>query len=236
MTRNLLLDLDGTLVDSAPDIASAVNHVLAKNGLAPLSTDHVASMIGNGTRALLTRACAARGRSELIAGLQEDFVQEYHAHVSDRSTLYPSVVSTLERLRAENWRFAICTNKPESLARRLLASLKLEDMFTAVVGGDSVPAHKPDPRHVLATLAACSGDTQSAIMVGDHANDVVAAKTAGIPCVFAAWGYGRRSMAKGATATAESFDELPDIVAGILSHAVDLQSLNQLPEPGLDPA
>ena len=236
MNRNLLLDLDGTLVDSAPDIASAVNRVLAKHGLAPIPLDQMVSMIGNGTRALLTRACAARGRSELIAGLQEDFLQEYHAHVSERSTLYPSVVSTLERLRAENWRFAICTNKPESLARRLLASMGLEDMFTAVVGGDSVSAHKPDPRHVLVTLAACSGDTQSAIMVGDHANDVVAANAAGIPCIFAAWGYGQRCMAKGATATADSFDALPEIVARILPHAVDRQSLDRLPEPGLDPA
>ena len=236
MTRNLLLDLDGTLVDSAPDIASALNRALAKHGLAPIPPDQVVSMIGNGTPALLTRACAARGRSELIAGLQEDFLQEYHAHVSERSTLYPSVVSTLERLHAENWRFAVCTNKPESLARRLLASMGLEDMFAAVVGGDSVPAHKPDPRHVLATLAACGGDTQSTIMVGDHANDVAAANAAGIPCIFAAWGYGQHCMAKGATATAERFDALPKIVVSILPHAVDPQSPDRLPEPGLDPA
>jgi len=121
------------------------------------------------------------------------------------STPYPGVRQGLQRLSDEGWRLAVCTNKPEAAARSLLEALGLAAHFAAVGGGDSFPVRKPDPAHLLATLRAAGGEVAHAVMAGDHANDIVAAKGAGVPCIFAAWGYGPASMAAGAIAVADDF-------------------------------
>ena len=108
-------------------------------------------------------------------------------------------------LTAEGWRLAVCTNKPEAPARALLRAFGLDGLIAAIGGGDSFPVRKPDPAHLLATLKAAGGDPAHAVMAGDHANDVAAARGAGVPCVFAAWGYGPPEMAEGAAAVADDF-------------------------------
>ena len=122
----------------------------------------------------------------------------------------------MRELVHEGWRLGVCTNKPEAAARSLLADLGLESCFGAIGGGDSFPVRKPDPRHLLATLEAAGGCHERAVMGGDHANDVAAASGAGLPCIFAAWGYGLPEMAEGAAAVARDFAELVAIARRLL--------------------
>ena len=219
MNRALLLDLDGTLVDSAPDLAASLNRVIVPLGPplnVPFSPAEITPMIGDGAAVLARRALAARGLPE-DAGLVRRFVDDYAAHAADLTCPFPGVVETLHALRDAGWRLAVCTNKPERAARALLSALDLAPLLAAVGGGDSFPVRKPAPGHVLATLRLAGGEPGGAVAVGDNRNDVAAARGAGIPCIFAAWGYGDAEMAEGAAATAQSFAEVPGIAERLLA-------------------
>ena len=204
MVRTLLFDLDGTLVDSVPDLAAVLNRVMAARGLAGFSHAETALMVGDGVAKLVERAFAARGRTP-DAGAIAEYSADYLAHAAVRTRPYPGVVEGLQALSGEGWKLAVCTNKPEAAARSLLTALGLAGYFAAVGGGDSFPVRKPDPAHLLATLRAAGGDPAHAVMAGDHANDVAAAHGAGLPCIFAGWGYGPAAMAAGADAVAQDF-------------------------------
>ena len=209
-----MLDLDGTLVDTVPDLAAALNRLMAAHGLAPFSLPETAAMVGDGVAKLIERAFAARGGGCDAAAVTA-FSADYSAHVAARSKLYPGVRETLDGLVGEGWRLAVCTNKPEVATHALLAATGLAPLFAAVGAGDSFPVRKPDPAHLLATLRAAGGDAEAAVMTGDHRNDVLAARGAGVPCVFAAWGYGTPEMAQGAAAVAHDFVDLGTIVRGL---------------------
>jgi phosphoglycolate phosphatase len=213
--RTLLLDLDGTLVNSLPDLAAAVNRMLGARGLAPLSQPEVGAMVGDGVAKLVERAFGARGGVPDAVAVAE-YAADYAAHSAVATVPYPGVADALRGLADDGWRLAVCTNKPEQAARGLLAALGLAQWFAAVGGGDSYPVRKPDPKHLLATLAAAGGDRDRAIMAGDHANDVAAARAAGLPCIFAAWGYGPAKMAEGAAAVAHDFPDLAAIACRLL--------------------
>jgi len=175
-------------------------------------------MVGDGIARLVERACTARGR-EADAADQAAFAADYGAHAAVASRPYPCVAETLRRLASENWRLAVCTNKPEAPARALLQAFGLDVLIAAIGGGDSFPMRKPDPRHMLATLEAAGGTAAHAVAVGDHANDVAAATGAGLKCIFAAWGYGPPAMAAGAAATAAAFTEVPALARALLDRA-----------------
>jgi phosphoglycolate phosphatase len=198
----LLLDLDGTLVDTVPDLAAALNRLMASRALPPFTWPETAAMVGDGVAKLVERAFAARGLVPDAAAVA-DFSADYAAHAAVASRLFPGVAETLAALVAEGWRLAVCTNKPEGAARALLDAMGLTRLLAAIGGGDSFPVRKPDPAHLLATLRLAGGAVERAVMAGDHANDVAAARGAGLPCIFAAWGYGPPAMAEGATAVAE---------------------------------
>jgi phosphoglycolate phosphatase len=204
VTRTLLLDLDGTLVHSVPDLTAALNRLMRARGLAEFTQPETALMVGDGVARLVERAFAARRRDPDAPAVAE-FSADYGAHASVETRPYPGVRAGLQSLAAEGWRLAVCTNKPEAMARSLLAALGMAPLFAAIGGGDSFPVRKPDPRHLLATLRAAGGDAGSAVVAGDHANDVAAARGAGLPCIFAAWGYGPPAMAEGAAAVARDF-------------------------------
>ena len=213
--RTLLLDLDGTLVHSVPDLAAALNRLMVSRRLPAFSEPEVALMVGDGVARLIERAFGARGvvpDSQAIPDYSADYLT--HAAVSTRP--YPGVGETLHALAGEGWALAVCTNKPEAAARALLGALGLADMFAAIGGGDSFPVRKPDPAHLLATLRAAGGEPRRAVMAGDHANDVAAAHGAALPCIFAAWGYGPPAMARGAEAIAQSFPEMAAIARRLL--------------------
>ena len=213
--RVLVLDLDGTLVDTVPDLAAALNRLMESRGLAGFDFPGTAAMVGDGVARLVEKAFAARERTPDTTAIG-DFTKDYAAHAAVDSRLFPGVMETLHDLIAEGWRLAVCTNKPEGAARALLHALGLTPMMAAVGGGDSFPTRKPDPAHLLATLAAAGGQADRAIMAGDHANDVVAATGAGLPCIFAAWGYGPPAMADGSAAVAKDIADMAAIARRLL--------------------
>jgi phosphoglycolate phosphatase len=215
VARTLLLDLDGTLVDTVPDIAAALNRLMGSRGLAPFGRPETAAMVGDGVAALVRRAFAARDRAPDDRAI-EDFGADYGAHAAVESRPYPGIPALLQDLAAAGWRLAICTNKPEAAARALLDALGLAPLLCAVGGGDSFAVRKPDPAHLLATLRQAGGDPAAAIMVGDHANDVVAARGAGVKSVFVTWGYGPAAMAEGADAVARNLAELAAALARLV--------------------
>jgi len=213
MEATLLLDLDGTLVDTVPDLLASVNRLMTARGLEILTTEQITPMIGDGAAVLVRRAMAARGQEATPADLQT-MLDDYTANVADGSRLYPGVEPTLRAMAAEGWRFAVCTNKPVIPARELLATLGVLELFAAVGGGDSYRTRKPDPKHLLSTLADAGGRADAAVMVGDHHNDVQAATGAGVPCIFAAWGYG--AAPAGIAATAQAFPEVAALARDLL--------------------
>ncbi len=209
LARWLVLDLDGTLVDSVPDLSAALNRGLAAHGLEPLDHASVRAMVGDGARALVERGYRARG---VASGKPElmSFLADYGVNAAVETRPYPGVMATLELLRDAGWTMAVCTNKPVAPARDLLAELGLAPFFAAVGGGDSYPVRKPDPAHLLATLAEVGGVPNRTVMVGDHHNDILAAKGAGVASVWARWGYGE--AVTGANAEALEFGGLPAVL------------------------
>ena len=214
-TRTLLFDLDGTLVDSVPDLTAALNRLAASRLLAPFSEAEVVPMVGDGVRVLVQRAFAARAATPDEAAIAQ-FTADYGAHAAERSVAYPEVAATLARLRDAGWALAVCTNKPAAPARALLDALGIGGFFAIIGGGDSFPVRKPDPAHLLATLDAAGGVAGRALMVGDHRNDIAAATGAGVPSIFAAWGYSGRDAAEGASAVVEAFAALPEVAEVLL--------------------
>jgi phosphoglycolate phosphatase len=213
--RTLLLDLDGTLVDTVPDLTAALNRLMRRRGLPDLSREQVAAMVGDGVAALVVRAFAAQDRQPDQAAVGE-LTADYTAHVAVESKLYPRVLPVLTQLADDGWRLAVCTNKPERAAEALLGAVGVLPLLCAIGGGDSFPARKPDPAHLLATLARAGGSANAALMLGDHHNDVVAARGAGIPSIFAGWGYGAAGMADGSAAVAGDIVEAALIARRLL--------------------
>ncbi len=206
--RAIIFDLDGTLIDSLPDIAAAANHVLAARGLPALTVAQVKPMVGDGARVLLSKAFGVYGKT---AGEAEYRVFEtyYTAHSSDLTVIYPGITALLQDLRAAGHPLGVCTNKPEAAALAVLRDLQLDGYFQAVTGGNSTPYRKPDPRHLAATLADLR--TDDAIMIGDHHNDLAAAEGLGLPAIFVTWGYGEATHRH----VAHAAQEIPEIVTAL---------------------
>ena len=215
MSPLLVFDLDGTLVDSLPDISAALNRMLAVRGLPALTHAQVAPMVGDGLHPLIDRAFAALNRTPDTAAAQE-YLSDYEANVLVDTTLFEGIPELLASLRQDGWHFAVCTNKPERAAHLLLEQLGIAGEFAAIGGGDSFAARKPDPLHLQATIQAAGGDAAHSVMVGDHHNDMFAARDAGVKSIFAGWGYGRPGMEAGATAICARPADLADAARGVL--------------------
>ncbi len=213
----VVFDLDGTLVDSAPEIAGALNAVLATHGRTALPVDRVIGMIGDGSAMLLRRGFEATGgpAPDFDAALAR-FVEVYDAWPADPAQIYPGVVETLAQLRAGGVRIGLCTNKPERVTRSLLSGLGLLAAFDAIAGGDTLPVRKPDPGHLGWVVERLGGDRTGSVMVGDNANDVAAARGYGIPVVAVAYGYPRMPLvALGADRIIERMADLPAALAAL---------------------
>jgi len=206
--KAVVFDLDGTLIDSDGDIRAALNRTLAQEGLESLSHQAVKSMIGDGAKVLVERGFAARGKTAKPEHLAA-FLADYEANSAVETVPFPGIEAALAALQEAGHKLAVCTNKPAAAARHILSALGIADYFDVVTGGDSTPWRKPDPRHLGATLDALG--TRDAVMVGDHENDMAAARGLDIPSIFASWGYGKAV----GTATADSAFDLPEIIAAL---------------------
>ncbi|HZP21755.1 MAG TPA: HAD-IA family hydrolase [Bauldia sp.] len=217
MKRTIVFDLDGTLVDTAGDLVDTLNAVLAGEGMAPMPFDAARASIGSGARAMLKAAFAAAGvaaSEDRLDRLMALFLAHYADHLADKSRPYPGVPEALDRLVADGWGLAVCTNKLEKPARALLSALGLADRFAVIAGQDTFGVRKPDPRHLLRTIERASGRSDAAVMVGDSSIDAATAVAAGVPMVFATFGYGPRPETE-PERTIGHFDELAAAVAGL---------------------
>jgi phosphoglycolate phosphatase len=208
----LVLDLDGTLVDTAGDLTAALNVVLANEGMAPIGLDEARKMIGDGARAMLQAGFAANGvdpTPERIDTLFATLIDYYSEHIADLSAPYPGALEALDRFSAKGWRLAVCTNKLEALARKLLEQLGIADRFETIAGQDTFGARKPDPRHLSETIVSAGGDPLSAVMVGDSEIDLATAQAAEIPFILVSFGYCRVPLDElRPNRTIDHFDEL----------------------------
>jgi phosphoglycolate phosphatase len=192
MTRIVVFDLDGTLVDTAPDLISALNHVLDSEGLPPVPAQSARTMIGAGARKLIERGLEIEGRAMSVADidrLTRDFIDYYAAHIADASRPFDGLEAALDELQAQGYRFAVCTNKLEWLSKRLLDALGLSPRFSAICGADTFGVAKPDPAILQQTVARAGATLSGAIMVGDAGPDVGVARRAGIPVIGVEFGY-----------------------------------------------
>jgi phosphoglycolate phosphatase len=198
LPQTIVFDLDGTLVDTAPDLCAALNHALAVLGRPGIPAETVRHMVGHGARKLLERGLAATGEVSpaLIEAGVAPFLRFYAANIAVGSRPYPGVETALDALAAAGCRLAICTNKPAALSAALVTALGWDGRFGANLGFDSVPVPKPDAGHLLATIAAVGGDPASTVFVGDSITDTTTGRAAGVPVVAVSFGFSDRPAAE----------------------------------------
>jgi phosphoglycolate phosphatase len=220
LAPTVVFDLDGTLVDSAPDLVATLNVIFARNGLPPVSYDAARNMVGGGARAMIGRGLAAEDRKldpAEVDRLVADFIDYYAAHIADHSRPFPGLDAALDALAAEGFRFAVCTNKLEWLSLRLLDAFDLSNRFAAICGADTFGLRKPDPELLRLTLARAGGSQERAVMVGDSLNDIASARAAGIPVVAVDYGYTETPVGElGPDRVISTLGELPSAVHDLL--------------------
>lgn len=210
----VLFDLDGTLVDSVPDIAAAVDTAMLALGFPAPGEAHVRAWVGNGARVLMARALADVGAPELIDDAHERFLDAYGETGHRRSRLYPGVAEMLLVLKTRAIALAICTNKPSRFVGPLLNALGIAEYFSAVLGGDELLEKKPHPAPLLHLAQRFGVSAERCLMVGDSSNDVLAARAAGMPVVAVSYGYnhGEAIAASAPDRILDSLAELPDLL------------------------
>ncbi|MGH6683219.1 MAG: phosphoglycolate phosphatase [Pseudolabrys sp.] len=215
----IVFDLDGTLIDTAPDLVDTLNAVFAREGLPPVPYETARTLIGGGARAMLARGIEADGIGAAPARIEKlfaDFITHYSEHLADRSRPFPGLTDALDALAADGRRFAVCTNKLERLSVRLLEHLGLAGRFATICGQDTFGIQKPDPEVLRRTVAAANGSLTHAIMVGDSATDIRTARAAGIPIIAVDFGYSERPIAEyGPDRIISHFAQLPAAIAAI---------------------
>ena len=217
----IAFDLDGTLVDTAPDIAVALNAVLHEQRLPALPFAQARLLVGRGARVLIEQGFAAAGAPLQTADtppLVERFVEIYRTRIADLSRPFDGCVEALDSLASAGAVLTVCTNKRTALSIALLDALDLTRHFTAVIGADSAPAPKPDPRHLLTAIEAAGGFPDRALMVGDSAADVGAARGAGVPSIMVTFGYTEIPVDElGGDYLIEGFGELAPLAGRLLA-------------------
>ncbi|HEX4765884.1 MAG TPA: HAD-IA family hydrolase [Lichenihabitans sp.] len=217
----IVFDLDGTLADTAGDLMGALNWVLRRDAIAPLPVGQARSLLGAGGRALIRRGYAAAGHALSEKRLEEvfrDFLAYYEAHIVDHSALFPGALEALDRLAARGCGLAVCTNKMEHAARKLLRELGVGERFRAICGQDTFAQSKPDARALTGTIALAGGEAARAVMVGDSITDIATARAAGVPVVAVDFGYTDRPVAElDPDLVISHFDDLFEAVGALLA-------------------
>ncbi len=221
----VVFDLDGTLVHTAPDLISSLNHTIASVGLEPVSYEDVTFLVGNGAKVMIERAFALREKplsAEEHEILLDRFIEHYSANMPGESQPYPGLVNALDRLKAAGFSLAVCTNKLEELALPLIEGLGLTHYFATITGGDTFAARKPDPAHLLGTVELAKADPRRTVMIGDSVNDIMVARNADIPSIAVPFGYSDVAIETlGATRIIGHFDELtPALIEELLQREI----------------
>jgi len=215
----IVFDLDGTLVDTAPDLIDTLNLILGREGLPAVAYDEARSLIGFGARRMIGRGLAIAGRPPAAADLDRmfnAFIDHYGGHVAERSRPFPGVEAALDALAGRGCRLAVCTNKLEWLSVRLLEQLGLAGRFIAICGQDTFGVQKPHPDALLGTLRKAGGSPQQAVMVGDSQTDIATAKAARIPIIAVDFGYTEIPVARlDPDKIISHFNELSESIAAL---------------------
>jgi phosphoglycolate phosphatase len=210
--HTIVFDLDGTLVDTAPDLIDAANHVLAAMGLPAVADADLRPSISFGARAMIVKGLDLAGVASYEAEIDrhlDAFLRHYSANIAVRSRPFEGVVAAIERLRAAGARIALCTNKREGLSRQLLGELGLLDLFHGLAGRDTFPVCKPHPDHLTGAIRLAGGDTRRALMIGDSDVDIATARAAGVPVIGVSFGYTHAPVATfDPDAVIDHYDEL----------------------------
>lgn len=217
----IVFDLDGTLVDTAPDLIDSLNHTIEAANLPPVSYDDVTHLVGQGARTMIERAFKLYDQTieaEELDKLMARFIAHYGANMPGKSKPFPGLVDALDRLKEANFTLAVCTNKTEKLAVQLIDGLGLSHYFAATTGGDTFAVRKPDAAHLTGTILKAGGDRKKAVMIGDSINDILAAKNAAVPCVAVPFGYTDIPVDQlGADRIVRHYDELsPDLLIELM--------------------
>ncbi|WP_457585963.1 HAD family hydrolase [Ensifer canadensis] len=218
----VVFDLDGTLVDTAPDLVASLNHAVTQAGVEPVTYRDLTHLVGHGARAMIERTFAMRNKpldEDALTWQMKEFVDFYHGSMPGDSLPYPGMLDALDRLTAAGFKLAVCTNKPEMLANRLLERLGLLDRFAAVSGGDTFEIRKPNADHLLRTIENAGGSARHSVMVGDSLNDILVARNAVIPSIAVPFGYSDVPIESlEPTLIIRHFDELtPELVTGLFN-------------------
>ena len=220
----IVFDLDGTLVDTAPDLVATLNHILTREGLGPLPYDAARNMVGRGARAMIESGLKASGRmlpAVEVNRLEHDFIDHYAANIAVHSQPFAEVEAILGRLADDGYRLAVCTNKLERLSIQLLDALGLSRRFIAICGPDTFGLPKPNPKILLGTIERAGGSRDLAVMVGDSITDISTARAAAIPVIAVDFGYTDIPVRDlNADHMVSAFTELPSAVNGLLGQPV----------------
>lgn len=220
MRPTIVFDLDGTLVDTAPDLLRALDFALEHEGLNPPEDHEARNFIGAGARAMIERALAhsrIQFSKEKVDAIFRQFLAHYEDHIADHSRPFPGLEHALKRLAAEGALLAVCTNKMERYAVKLLGELGLAGHFAYVAGGDSFAFRKPDPRHLTQTIERAGGNLDRAVLIGDSETDVITAKAAEIPVIAVSFGYTDiPPAALGADRLIHKYEDLPAAAMDLL--------------------
>lgn len=224
MSAALIFDLDGTLVDTAPDLHASLNAILSRQGRKPLEIGELRHLVGRGARNLIAEAFRRTGapvEASQLEALYDAFIKDYASHVAAASRPYPGVVETLEKLKADGARMAVLTNKPHGPTRMLIEQLGLERYFAAVFGQGHRPYLKPDARLFEDVLAAIGGRGDGAVVVGDSITDVQTARAGHVPVILMSYGYTPEPAASlGADLVLDDFRDVPAAARRLLGKSV----------------
>ncbi len=216
--RAVVFDLDGTLIDSAPDLARLLNKVLGECGRSEIELDRVRGFVGDGIAKLVERGFQATGSAEAeeCRTATRRFIAYYEAEPSALTRAYDGVVDTLALLKRDGRRLGVCTNKAERVTHAVLKSLGIDRFFDAVIGGDTLPVRKPDPAPLREAIGRLGLAREDAVMIGDNEHDAATAEAAGVPFVLVTYGYARVPLSElPAAATVARFDDIPDALKRI---------------------
>jgi phosphoglycolate phosphatase len=222
----IVFDLDGTLVDTAPDLTNALNNVLTRRGHASVPAETIRFSVALGARAMIEEGLRRAGAHDDVDQMLIEFLEHYENNIAAESRPFPGAVAALEQLASAGAKLALCTNKREGLTRKLLSALSLEDYFDGIAGRDTFAVAKPDPGHLMGVIALAGGEPTRSIMVGDSEVDISTAKAAGVPVIVVSFGYAAAPLngfapdavidhfAELAPRAASLLQGMPNIVAG----------------------